>query len=215
MNAGNGKLWTELPPGDLRPTRSHTAQRPSAAPRRRYPRGRARTGDRAVGPGNAHKRRGQASLGSDRRGHLPRLAHEPAHRADARPIVFRPGHRLNLSIPRLAPREGRGGEPRTFRPDRGRHHQAGMSLLRSNMPAPQSKPAAHASRLVAQDAPSVAVGLGVREFGPQGRLTYDCTPIGTVCIRGSKSRPNFSAPIARLPPTAGPSHRRPRRRITA
>jgi hypothetical protein len=39
---------------------------------------------------------------------------------------------------------------------------AGGNALRSTAPAPQSKPVAHASRLVAQDAPSVALGLGVR-----------------------------------------------------
>jgi hypothetical protein len=46
----------------------------------------------------------------------------------------------------------------------------------STAPAPQSKPVAPASRLVAHVAPSVAFGLG-RGFWPQGQLDSNLTPI--------------------------------------
>jgi len=69
------------------------------------------------------------------------------------------------------------------------------------MPAPQSKPVTQASRLVARNAPSVAFGLGVR-IPPQGQLTYDCTPIHTVCERGSQKLLKPPARIGRLPPAA-------------
>jgi hypothetical protein len=69
------------------------------------------------------------------------------------------------------------------------------------MPAPQSKPVTQASRLVARNAPSVAFGLGVR-IPPQGQLIYDCTPIRTVCERGSQKLLEPPARIGRLPPAA-------------
>ena len=51
---------------------------------------------------------------------------------------------------------------------------------------PAVKPITHASRLVAQIAPSVAFGLGAEESWPQGQLTFDSTPIvGVLCQSAS------------------------------
>ncbi len=47
-------------------------------------------------------------------------------------------------------------------PPSQRDHQTGASAYRSTTPAPQSKPVIHATRLVAQDAPLVAFGPGMR-----------------------------------------------------
>jgi hypothetical protein len=50
---------------------------------------------------------------------------------------------------------------------------------------PAVKPITHASRLVAQIAPSVAFGLGAEESWPQGQLRFDCTPIAGALCRSS------------------------------
>ena len=86
------------------------------------------------------------------------------------------------------------------------------------MPAPQSKPVTQASRLVARNAPSVAFGRGV-SIQPQGQLTYDCTLIRAVCVRGSQKllephRAHRQALASRRPadrPWAARNHGAPRR----
>ncbi len=61
-------------------------------------------------------------------------------------------------------------------------HQTGASAYRSTTPAPQTKPVAHAPRLVAQIAPLVAFGLGLSSpaAGP-ARATHT-TPSASVCV---------------------------------
>jgi hypothetical protein len=92
----------------------------------------------------------------------------------------------------------------------GRRHRAGGVTPVRATPALQSKPVAHASRLVAQVAPSVAFGLGVRipAAGPAHLRLYSHSGR----VRGpQKICSNFSARIGRLPPTARPDSHRPYR----
>ena len=108
----------------------------------------------------------QASLGVDRRREPPRSAITSQFAAPTRcPIVFRPRHGLQ-AFPSLSWVRAQRKRARTHarsnqigtRPP-GRWDHARRS---STAPAPQSKPVTHASRLVAQVAPSVAFGLGMR-----------------------------------------------------
>src|SRR5438270_1208092 len=99
----------------------------------------------------------------------PRLAHVSSSPARAARKTTRPS---------LGSAKGRGQEPRAVNQIETRPPSRWVNALRStSLPAPQSKPVAHAARLVAQVAPSVAFGPGVRILaaGPAHlRLYSDC-----------------------------------------
>ncbi len=174
--------------------------------------GIARTNRVRLGPGTVRRPGVQASLGIDRRGNPPRPAITSQLAAPTRrPIVFRQPHSSSrLPIPLLGPRAKDEGEnPRAS-------NQIGTTppgrwgdACRSRAPAPQSKPVAHASRLVTHNAPSVASGLGVRILaaGPARLPLYSHSG---VCARGPQTVcSDLCAGIgglpasrrARLPPT--------------
>lgn len=141
--------------------------------------GIARTEWVCLGPGAVRWPRVQASFDIDRWRGPPRATITSQLASPACGQVMSPqGHGLQAfpSLYRVRT-QGRGARPPArsinwTRPP-GRWSDAG----RSTAPAPQSKPVAHASRLVAQGAPSVALGLGVRILaaGPAHvRLYSDC-----------------------------------------
>jgi hypothetical protein len=59
-------------------------------------------------------------------------------------------------------RKDEGKDPGAFKSDSNASTEPVGNARWSTTPAPQSKPVAHASRLVARGAPSVAFGLGLR-----------------------------------------------------
>jgi hypothetical protein len=126
-------------------------------------------------------------------------ANSPRRRA-ARPcsipvIVFMPFH---PSVENARKEEGEN--PRAFN-QIGTRPPGRWGNARRATPAPQSKPVAHASRLVAHVAPSVAFGLGVRipAAGPAHLRLYSHS--GRFRTRPSK--------VARTPPRASADSRQP------
>jgi hypothetical protein len=95
---------------------------------------------------------GQASLGSDHRGNPPRPAIASQLSAPTRsPIVVCPRHRLHAFPPLCEiARKEEGENPGAFNQIGTRPPGRWGNARRANTPAPQSKPVAHASRLVAQ-----------------------------------------------------------------
>ena len=162
--------------------------------------GIARTGRIWRGPLLARWSRCQASLGIDRKAKPPRPVISGQLAAPTRrPIVFGTRHSLH-AFPSLCgvSAQGRGQEPaRSTRsatpPGRwrnAREQYAGPTVKTSN---PGLAPRG-AER---------AVG-GIRAWGrilPQGRLTYDCTPIRAVACADPKSCSNLPR-MVRLPPAA-------------
>ena len=119
------------------------------------------------------------------------------------------------------PSVGSAGRKRARTPERSirwaqRHRVTAPPRWRSYTLAvstgPAVKPITHASRLVAQIAPSVAFGLGAEESWPQGQLTFDCTPIvGGLCQSASivsrahpRARASADSSPARLVSHAAP-----------
>ena len=75
----------------------------------------------------------------------------------------------------------------------GRNNRAGKGNAYSDAQAPQSKPVAQTSRLVALNAPSVALGFGVKS-GPRGQLTTYGTRVRSLYERESQMTPDSGAP---------------------
>jgi hypothetical protein len=157
--------------------------------------------------GRAVKRR-RASIAEETRRDPRSRANSPRRRA-ARPcsirvIVFTPFH---PSVENARKEEGEN--PRAFNQIGTRPPGRWGNARRANTPAPQSKPVAQASRLVAQVAPSVALGLGVRipAAGPAHLGLYSHS--GRLRTRTSKNllellRAHRQTPAnrpTRLPPT--------------
>ena len=174
--------------------------------------GIARTERVGPGPGSARWPRVQASLGIDRRENPPRPAITSQLTAPTRrPILFGPHHVFTPSHPSVGTaRKEEGENPRAFNQIGTRPPGRWGDARRARGPAPQSKPVAHASRLVTQNAPSVAFGLGVRipAAGPAHSRLY--SPFG-VYAREPQNKSARTSPAgigglpatrqARLPPT--------------
>jgi hypothetical protein len=137
--------------------------------------------------------------------------HEPTRHVCAPPdSVPSASSSSRLSIPLLDRAEGRGRTPARFNHIGTSPPGRWSNARRSRAPAPQSKPVAHASRLVTQNAPSVAFGLGVRipAAGPAHSRLY--SPFG-VYAREPQNKSARTSPAgigglpatrqARLPPT--------------
>ena len=88
--------------------------------------------------------------------YLTRLAHAPSN------CVLSASWSWSLLVPLSSPRRRRVRAPCAVNQIETRPPSRWGNALRSTAPAPQSKPVAHASRLVARVAPSVAFGPGVR-----------------------------------------------------
>lgn len=91
----------------------------------------------------------------------------------------------SLPVPLVGPRERqRGCNPRAFNRIETRPPGRWGNARRSTAPAPRSKPVTPASRLVAQEAPLVGAGLGLRILaaGPAHIRLYSCC--GRLCEPG-------------------------------
>jgi len=118
-----------------------------------------------------------------------------------RVIVFKPSRPLYR-----ARAQGRGREPPRVQSAWDEATGPAGDARGSTAPAPQSKPVAPASRLVAQVAPSVASGLGLRILaaGPAINRLYSysrrlCEPdlkslLGRILLAGGRARPDGACP---------------------
>ena len=157
--------------------------------------GIARTAGVRLGPGIAHCPSSRASLDIDHRGNPQPTAITSQLVAAARdPFVFCPRRRLHaFRSPLLRLRARKRARTSCVSPDRDEATaRVTVPLEESNATAPQSKPVVQTSRLVALNAPSVALGLGAKS-GPQGQLTNHCTPIRGVYVANLKITSDFAA----------------------
>jgi len=158
----------------------------------------ARTQRVCRGGGAVRRPRVQASSSIERRRQpaRPTITGQLASPA-CRHVVSPQSHRLQASRPSIlqasrpsieSARKEEGENPRVFNQLRTRPPSRWGDARGSTAPAPQSKPVTHASRLVAQIAPSVAAGLGLRILaaGPATYRLYSyrrhlCEPTPRVC----------------------------------
>ena len=149
--------------------------------------GIARTERDRFGPGTLGWRRVQASPGIDRRGNPPRAAIASQLTAPSgRLMVFCARHRVHAFVSlcwnrarKRARTPGAFDRIGTSPPDRWGNAD------RAKCRPPRSKPVTHASRLVTHMRRRWHSDLG--ESRPRGQLTYDCTPIRSVCVPGLKN----------------------------
>ena len=91
----------------------------------------------------------------------------------------------SLPVPLVGPRgKEQGVDPRAFNQVGTQPPGRWGNARRSTTPAPQSKPVTAASRLVAQEAPLVAFGLGLRILAA-GPAVFDCSPFAGGCVSQS------------------------------
>ena len=112
----------------------------------------------------------------------------------------------SLPVPLVGPRgKEQGVDPRAFNQVGTQPPGRWGNARRSTAPAPQSKPVTPASRLVAQEAPLVAFGLGLRILAA-GPAIFDCTPFAggyvsqssIVCSAHPRARASADSSPARL-----------------
>jgi hypothetical protein len=136
-----------------------------------------------------HPGRRLAPRANRRRGIDPRSDRLGFTSHPRRQVLSPPGHGLQ-AFPSVCwvRAEGRGLEPPNIQIRSGRHHRAGGgNARRSTAPAPQSEPVTHASRLVAQIALSVAVGLRAENPGRRASSRSTVLPLRPLCARTSRS----------------------------
>ena len=149
--------------------------------------GVARTVRVCVGPSAVRRPGVQASSGIDCRREPPRSAIVSQLATPTRcRIVFglRHGRQAFPSLWWVRAERKRARNPRAFNQVGTRPPSRWGNARRSTARAPQSKPVTPASRLVAQEAPLVAAGLGLRILaaGPARLRLYSCC--GRLCEPG-------------------------------
>jgi hypothetical protein len=103
---------------------------------------------------------------------------------------------LRLSVPVAGPRGKEEGEnPRAVDQIGARSPGRWSDASRSTAPAPQSKPVAPASRLVAQVAPSVVLGFGLRILASEPARVRLYSDRGRLCAQTSKAMVRELSPI--------------------